>query len=71
MQGLSSRSKTTLAVVAGVASGTGFALLAFKVASRVFFRRLSSSSSEPLWDMTIKVACNEAQCVTLVNELQT
>lgn len=66
MQGWS-RSKTTLGILTGVAAGV--ALLACKGGTRLFLKYYNSSS-KPLWNMSIRIASNETQCVSLVNELR-
>lgn len=57
-------------MVAGISTGIGLTLLTSKTASR-FFARYLGSSSKPSWDKSIKVASNESECITLVNELKT
>ncbi|XP_034235121.1 exonuclease 3'-5' domain-containing protein 2 isoform X2 [Thrips palmi] len=65
------RNKTALAVVAGISTGVGLALLTSqsRTASR-FFLRYICASKQPYWNMTVKVASNESQCIALVNELK-
>ncbi|KAK3930760.1 Exonuclease 3'-5' domain-containing protein 2 [Frankliniella fusca] len=68
MQRFGSRSQTAVAVMAGL-TGIGLAFFTSRSGSKLL-RRFLSSSKRPTWDMTVRVARNESQCVALVNDLK-
>ncbi|KAE8745416.1 hypothetical protein FOCC_FOCC007797 [Frankliniella occidentalis] len=68
MAGLGSRSKTALAVMTGI-TGLGLAFYTSRSCSKLL-RRFLSTSKGPSWKMTVNVASNESQCITLVNDLK-